>query len=289
MTTKRGYRAFSVKACVVVLAGLALALSSVPPAGVRAAIQIPPPFDFSDDFYASNGIEFKMLQGPVGGRVGFDGANKPGSTENGFVAPPGAPGHWLFDTTNTDPTRTGVRVLQTTGGFDKDGNLIYYTILGAVQDETFFTPNDAGARGHLLADQFKAFIFPKQQKNGALFFTPCPLGTPPGSPAAANCVVLAPPPGNRRQDNMFETKNTYFCGNLLGLWLITFVLYTPDAANTLAGQQALMQLEAKNGTSLDGTPVLKRQDEVEDLVKGGFAQLLFLPPEPHAGPPRWVV
>lgn len=43
----------------------------------------------------------------------------------------------VLDNSNSDPTRKGVRVTQTTSGFDKDGNLIYYNIYGTVPDDTF--------------------------------------------------------------------------------------------------------------------------------------------------------
>lgn len=53
-----------------------------------------PPYDFSDQFYLQNGIDPSKLLGRVNG---MDGVS-------------------VLDDTN-DPTRTGVRVTQTTGGF----------------------------------------------------------------------------------------------------------------------------------------------------------------------------
>ncbi len=271
------------------------------PSSVRAAIRLSPPFDFNDDFYTKNGMDVAKLESlGADSRVGFSVGTKTGA-EFGTSPPDwGGAYNWIEDNTNTDPTRGGanggIRVTQTTGGFDKDGNLIYYSIMAPIPDQTFFTQDAAGARAHTIANQFRAFIFPKQLKHGAMQFTACPVGTqlklPDGTPnpAAQNCVVLAPPPGNRRQDNLFETKDTYFCGNLLGLWLIEMVVFTPQS-QTPPGQQALAALVAKNGATLDGTPVFKTLDQIQQLINAGYVQLLELPDDPHAGPgdPRYVV
>jgi len=274
------------------------------PASVWAAIKLSPPFDFNDNFYAKNGIctNADPSQGCTAGinnlgpdsRVGFAAGTDTGPEFGTNPVIFGGKYNWIDDSTNTDPTRggarSGIRVTQTTGGFDKDGNLIYYSIMAPVPDDRFFTNNAAGTRAHSLANQFRAFIFPKQLKGGVLRFDPCPIGTQPGTPAAAACVVLNPPPGNRRQDNLFDTKDEYFCGNLLGLWLIEMVVFTPQS-QTMQGQQALAALVAQNGASLDGTPVFKTLDQITQLVNAGYVQLLELPAEPHPGPgdPRYVV
>lgn len=292
---------------LVILLALGASYSWLP-TRVRAAIKIPPPFDFNDTFYTKNGI--CITPDPnLGCTVGINTSLGPDSrvgffrgTDTGLEFgsnPPtfGGTYNWIVDTSNTDPTRGGInggiRVTQTTGGFDKDGNLIYYSILAPLPDDRFFTTqNDggAGARAHSLANQFRAFIFPTQLKGGVMHFDPCPVGTQPGTPAAATCVVLNPPPGNRRQDNLFETKDTYFCGNLLGLWLIEMVVFTPQS-QTPAGQQALAALVAQNGASLDGTPVFKKLDQINQFVDAGYVQLLELPATSHPGPgdPRYVV
>jgi len=69
---------------------------------------------------------------------------------------------------------------------------------------------------------------------------------------------------------------------------LTFVVYTPNAF-TPAGQQALASLAAQNGITLDGTPVLKRKSEIDDLVSKEYLQLLSPPRTVHAGAPRYVV
>lgn len=261
------------------------------PKSLRAGLQLPPPFDFSDAFYTKNGIKIDRIQnlGPDS-RVGFAGDTQAGAEFGANPKDFGGQYNWLLDPSNTDPTRKGVRTVQTTGGFDKDGNLIYYSIMAPVPDQTFFTEDDAGSRAHDLANRFRAFIFPKQFKSGAMRFETCPVGVQPGTAAGASCIVLNPGPGNRRQDNLFETKDEYFCGNLLGLWLLEMVIYTPQI-QSLSGQIFLSYLAAKNGVNLDGTPVLKTLAEIEGLAAGGYAKLVELPDAPHPGPgtPRYVV
>jgi len=311
MTTKRKIWLLVLKAILIIfVAFLALATSyRWLPASVRAAIKLPPPFDFNDDFYHKNGICLDAVKDAnLGCQVGINnlaGDSRVGffpGTDTGpeFGTKPsdfGGTQNWFVDTTNSDPTRGGtmggIRAAQTTGGFDKDGNLIYYSIMAPLPDDRFFTTqndNGAGLRALTLANNFRAFIFPKQLKGGVMRFDPCPVGTQPGTPAAATCVVLNPPPGNRRQDNLFETKNTYFCGNLLGLWLIEMVVFTPQS-QTPEGQQAMAALIAQNGANLDGTPVFKTLDQINQFVNAGFVQLLELPHAKHPGPgdPRYVV
>lgn len=305
MRTNREILALGVCASVVAVAMFLLATS--PAVSVRAAgADInPPAFDFSDDFYTKNGIrvdKITTINPPThgDGRVGFDGEARRSGPDGEFGTVPSQWGgryNWVIDnpSINTDPTRNTTRVTQTTGGFDKDGNLIYYNIYGTVADETFFTvgsdgkPTPEALLARALADQFRAFIFPQQRKKdpatGNFVLTSTPCGPVPVQP----CVTLAPPPGNRRQDNLFDTQNGYFCQNLLGLWLLTMVVYTQDAFNTPDGQAALRDLEARNGATLDGTPVLERTEEIDALEKRGFVKLFFLPPEPHSGAPRWVI
>jgi hypothetical protein len=133
-----------------------------------------------------------------------------------------------------------------TGGFDHEGNPLFYTINGFVELDTF-TDNAAGQQALATAQFFTAYIFPKASGD--------PLG-----------LALS----NRRQDNVFDTRNGYFVANPLGLWQPVFVSFTPAAFNTAKGRATLAQLAAKNGTNLDGTPVIKMAIEVDDLEKKGL-------------------
>ena len=99
---------------------------------------------------------------------------------------------------------------------------------------------------------------------------------------------LSPAAPNRRQDNVFDTSSGYLSANPLGLWRITFPRYTDDAYNTPGGQAKLAELEARNGVDLDGTPVIKRLSEVNELDALGYLDLRQRPVDGSAGPP-WVV
>lgn len=282
-----------------------------------------PPFDFSDRFYMQNGIDVRLIN-TQGGRVGV-GAN---SGAFGFPNPPGQVlQHWMTDASNTDPTRTSTRVLQTTGGFDRNGNLIYYNIMGTVNDDSFFDDADCprssdpqfdfsgcGSRANLLANEVRAFIEPRQRDpNTRLLRFPDPsacstIDTSTGFPSGiqtivvdSNCamnsrgIAFSPAPPNRRQDNIFETKDGYFCRNLLGLWILVFTLYTPNAYlpngqyASPAAQAAIAPMAAANGTNTDGTAVLKRLSEIDSLTAQGFLQQLVMPRAAHGGAPRYVV
>lgn len=346
MERKRNRWGLSAVMCFVGVAGFAVVRATAPP--LRAQNPTDPnanvgPFDFNDSFYTDNGLIVSQLNS-LGGRVG---ANSNGpcvqtsasgqnlSCNGGGFGATGVPNglNWVTDTSNTDPTRTSTRLLQTTGGFNKDGNLIYYSIYSTVNDDSFFM-NDAncptnstdptkdfsgcGTRANTLANSFRAFIQPKQSKSGQLGFPAASCNTVdtgtflPPSPsdihptivtsqcakdtsALANPITFGPPPGNRRQDNVFDTQPTYFCENLLGLWILVFTVYTPNAylANghyaSAAAKAAISPIAAANGTNLDGTAVLERVSEIDSLTRQGFLEQLVMPRASHSGAPRYVV
>jgi hypothetical protein len=186
-----------------------------------------PPFDFSNSFYLANGIDPSKIMNRVG-----------------TVTPASA---FVVDNSNTNPDRTNIRITETTGGFNHEGNVLYYTINGFVNPNTF-TNDAAGQAAKATAEFFTAYIFPK-----------------------ANGDPFSPALSNRRQDNVFDTRNGYSIANPLGLWTAQFVSFTPAAFNTAEGQAALAHLAALNGTNLDGTPILKTAMEIDGLVKKGFA------------------
>jgi hypothetical protein len=170
----------------------------------------------------------------------------------------------VVDNSNTDPNRNNIRVVSTTGGFNNSGSLIYYSIFGFVMPNTF-TNDAAGQNARNIADSFRAFIFPK----------------------ASAGSILSPAPGNRRQDNVFDTRNGYFSNNPLGLWILKFVIFTPQAF-TSEGQAILAPIAASNGTDLDGTPILKTADLIDNLAAQGLVSLVNRPLDGSRGFP-WVI
>ena len=192
----------------------------------------PPPFDFSDAHYLANGINPANILARV----------------NGTCPASDMPACSVVDNSNTDPDRRNIRVLSTTGGFDHEGNPLYYNIFGMLMPSTF-TNDAAGQKAMSIANFFSAYIFPKASGN-------------PLSPALSN----------RRQDNVFDTRNGYSQANPLGLWTAVFVSYTPAAFNTPKGVSTLAALAAKNGTDLDGTPMIRKAIEVDVLERKGLVQ-----------------
>jgi hypothetical protein len=248
MKTIRNNLRLGIRAGAFALAALILAVITYPVVFKGNAqenlLRNEPPFDFNDDFYRKNGIDpSKIFQ-----RVG--------------TSDPARNGHWVFDTPPTDRSKNNVRITQITGGWDQNGNLIYYTVPGFLtREDVFFddprTPdfNEAAeARKFLEGDPskgiepFRVFLFPKQRNaDGSFNFNPSlSIGLP-----------------NRRQDNIFETKDRYFCENLLGLWQANLVVFTPAGINAWLNtgdpnHGLLQSIANSNGASLDGIVVLRQ-------------------------------
>ena len=229
--------------------------TSSSPANNKLAGVNPPPFDFTDAFYRSNGI----VPEKIGERVGTPDRN---------------PLHWTVDNSNTDPDRRNIRVLETTGGWNNSGNIIYYSIMGTLMPDSFerdangnLTPN--GLRAMNIANSFRAFLFPKTNH------------------AAGGTFIKSPAPPNRRQDNIFDTRNGYFSNNPLGNWILAFVVYTPKAF-TPEGQKRLDPIAQKNGRDLDGTPILQSASEIDNLAADGFVKIVNRNLDGSEGFP-WVV
>ena len=164
-----------------------------------------------------------------------------------------------------DETRNNTRIIGILGGYDAAGALLYYPTPPAPLLNAAFTNDEQGRHARELADFYRAFLFPKRDLN--------PLSS-------------APP--DRRQSNIFDTSSGYFVENPLGLWRLTFPRFTDDALFTAAGQAALDVLRERNGTDLDGTPILKRLNELVRLEEQGYLELLQRPDDESQGPP-WVV
>jgi len=217
---------------------LALVASS---AGAQA-FPFDTPFDFNDRFYRKNGLE----------PTEFETRIVPSDPNAEFGV-------------SIDPTRNNTRITGTNGGFDSAGQLLYYPDPPVFFPREAFTRDDAGKEAYQVANEFRAFIFPKR------------LGDP-----------LSPAPDNRRHDNVFDTSSGYLTDNPLGLWRITFPRYTDAALFTPEGQAALAELEELNGLDLDGTPIIKRLSEIQDLEAHGYLELKQRPEDGSEGSP-WVV
>ena len=207
------------------------------------------PFDFSDATYRAHGIVPENIVLRVG------------------TAARG--GDFVIDNTNTDPNRSNARTIETTPGTTGSSGLTYANIFG-VLNSTSFERNASGqltARGQAAfdtAEHFRVFIFPK----------------------ASNGSILDPFLPNKRQDNLFDTRDGYFSNDPLGMWVAVWVVYTPKAF-TSSGHKELDPIAATNGRDLDGTPILTSPSQVDNLAAKGFIELRTRPVDD--GVFRWVI
>jgi len=174
----------------------------------------------------------------------------------------GEDGISVFDE-SPDPEKFGdVRVLLTIPAYSHSGDLVYFSVFGELFAESF-TDDAAGEEAREIGDEFPIYIFPR-------------AGNPPGE--------IFP----KRQEDVVPLNNGYFSGDPLGLWRFVFVSYTDAAFNTAEGQAALAELGDENGMTLDGTPVITRENDILDLAEEGFVELHLRPDDGSEGPP-WSI
>ena len=207
------------------------------------------PFDFSDATYRAHGIVPENIVLRVG-----DASRA---------------GDFVVDNTNTDPNRRNIRAIETTPGTTGNSGLTYANIMG-VLNSTSFERNGSGQltalgqAGFDTAERFRVFIFPK----------------------ASNGSILDPFLPNKRQDNLFDTRDGYFSNDPLGLWVAVWVVYTPKAF-TAAGKKELDPIAATNGRDLDGTAILTSPSLVDNLAAKGLIELRTRPVDDPVF--RWVI
>ncbi len=207
------------------------------------------PFDFSDAAYRAHGVVPENIVLRVG-----DASRA---------------GDFVIDNSNTDPNRRNVRTIETTPGTTGTSGLTYANIMG-VLNASGFERNGAGAltsRGQAAfdtAERFRVFIFPK----------------------ASNGSILDPFLPNKRQDNVFDTRDGYFSNDPLGMWVAVWVVYTPKAS-TAEGRKELDPIAATNGRDLDGTPILTSPSQIDGLVSKGLVELRTRPVDDPVF--RWVI
>ena len=270
----------------------------------------PPPCDYSDTFYADNGV----IPTQVVGRFGTSRRTGPPARGNGV--------NWVADPTcaTNDPERRNFRILATTGGFSDNGSNApnqFISILGFLTSESAFETtytrlagthdisisNSQNPRGIAMEDivsNFEAYAMVKQRlPNGVFATNPCatdivsPLA-PPTPCFQVNTVNTIFTP-NLRQDWRFASNRNamdgsdnncistdpnvcdspsdspfgYFCDDLLGMWILTYVWLTQDPLHptTAICASVFAALEAKNGFSLDGGPIIVTADDTNNQIE----------------------
>jgi len=207
------------------------------------------PFDFTDAVYRAHGI----LPENIVLRVG-DASRS---------------GDFVVDNTNTDPNRRNIRTIETTPGTTGSSGLTYANIFGVLNSMSF----ERGSGGNMTArgqhafdtaERFRVFIFPK----------------------ASNGSILDPFLPNKRQDNLFDTRDGYFSNDPLGMWVAVWVVYTPKAF-TAEGKKELDPIAANNGRDLDGTAILTSPSQIDNLAAKGLIELRTRPVNDPVF--RWVI
>ena len=207
------------------------------------------PFDFTDAVYRAQGIVPENIVLRVG-----DASRS---------------GDFVVDNTNTDPNRRNIRTIETTPGTTGSSGLTYSNIFGVLNSMSF----ERGSGGQLTsrgqqafdtAERFRVFIFPK----------------------ASNGSILDPFLPNKRQDNLFDTRDGYFSNDPLGLWVAVWVVYTPKAF-TAEGKKELNPIAANNGKDLDGTAILTSPSQIDNLAAKGLIELRTRPVNDPVF--RWVI
>lgn len=100
------------------------------------------PFDFSDKYYASNGVMADMILNRPNGGDGFSVAD--------FTS---------------DPRHNNVRILATYPAYGHDGETLYWNFYGQF-NKNAFTEDPEGFAAYEIANGFPIYMFPGQSRNG---------------------------------------------------------------------------------------------------------------------------
>lgn len=205
-----------------------------------------PGFQFSDAFYAANGISGPEM------RAQENGATGP-SRFGAFYRGPGDAFVGLGDSPDNrflDDTRIRIHNM----GFNAAGEFLFYPDPPAFFFESAFLNQQTKD----LTNRSFVFLFPRAQQYNST------VAGCVGTPTAFD--FLDPGPCNRRQDNIFDTGNGYLTQNPLQLWRIMFVTWDGPDVETPQCQAKMAELAARNGLDTDGTPIFKRVREILDVA-----------------------
>ncbi len=145
---------------------------------------------------------------------------------------------------SSDPTHRNVRILATLPAYNENGEIRFWSPLGEL-DVTGFTDDSTGTEAREMAALYPVFVFPASSKEAPALFR------------------------NIRQAALIDDSYSgyYLKGNPLGLRTIFLVNFTEKAFDTEEGVLMMSYLGKKNGLSVNGTPILKFRNEIEELYK----------------------
>lgn len=269
----------------------------------------PPPCDYSDAFYTENGYNVSNLDLNGAGRFGNFRLTGPPAFQPGQH-------NWVNDTecTSNDPNRRNVRILATTGAYkDDDGAPTqFFSLIAFLLNENFFsggpnaTPNARGFTTEQIVSNFEAYGALSQNVKGVLAPTPCgTMADPTLAPTPCFPVTSVATPALRQDWRISSNRNAidgssggpfgYFCDDMTGSWIITYLWYTQfsvgGVSNTGARinptktcQNLLAIAGRQNGLNLDGTPIIHIGDEQNFLEADGTSSAFGLGPNSQPPP-----
>jgi hypothetical protein len=142
---------------------------------------------------------------------------------------------------NTDDERfRDVRITAVFPAYNQNGDLIYWNLYGELYKHSF-RRDLAGEAALTAAEYFPMYVFPSDYVRD-----------------------------RQRQANVIDLKDTYFEKNPLGLSVQVEVRFTGLASSSIDGEKELALLAERNGRSLDGTPIIKTVEEIQDLTRKGL-------------------
>lgn len=166
-------------------------------------------------------------------------------------------GNSVFDAPNFWFQRN-VRAARINPAYADNGTPTFWAVMGDV-DNNGFTNDRAGTTAKQIANRYVLYVFPTR---------------------TGNQIGL----GNNRQADIVDLSGGYFSNDPLGLWIHVWISYTRQALNTKAGQIALADLQRRNGTALDGTPIIRTLSDLNNLLSKGYAAKRFRNPDNSEGP-----
>ena len=153
----------------------------------------------------------------------------------------GADGLSVFDVPEDSSKFTNVRITETMPAYAADGSAIYWNYYGTASKESFI-PNKSGATAVKAARTYPLYIFPS--------------------------AVLRE---TDRQAALLPVDSLYFQRNPTGIAQVIIVEFNNNISRV--GQKILNMLAASNGTSTDGTPIIKTSAELASLISEGLVTL----------------
>lgn len=147
-----------------------------------------------------------------------------------------------------DPSRRALRALEWRGGYDAAGSPLFFHRFGSLERDAYLeTP--AGDQARQIGETFRVYTFPRRQSLGRRLLV------------------------QDRQDPVFDPTAGAGSENPLGLWKAFTVVFTEEVFRSRKGLAALEEIQIRNGTDRDGTPILSHRSEILLLEREGFVRV----------------